>query len=369
MALSRIALLGFALTFLLSVSADAMDQHAVVSRDLAASNKNAETALGLAKSCYEAFVKNVPPTFCYKKGGDLGKIPTQCGDGYFRFGLLCHQTCKDGYHFVLGVCWENCPTDYRNDGLTCYKSFYHWFFKKSYIPSTYGNFDSRVPCDEGMHKVGALCYRDCNKVGLLNCGIEACAATKVSCASTIATMAIDGLMAIGQTALLIFTEGGAAEDGIIAAEVRATVEQGFKKLGLTTIKESVNIFKTVIAREGKEAFFKQMTQYVLKKGLQQAGEGLKMAGEKITEKVVQKVCEEVGNKMLDQVSKSSGEKLNLQNFAKSVVNKFIGPCLHPNTTNTQFECVQTVLNDIAIVDPTGFVGFAASVLQPICNDV
>ena len=44
----------------------------------------AKRTLSAAQSCYAGFVKNIPPNFCYKKGGDAGIIPTECPEGYFR---------------------------------------------------------------------------------------------------------------------------------------------------------------------------------------------------------------------------------------------------------------------------------------------
>lgn len=52
-----------------------------------------------------ALMSNIPPEFCWKKGGDAGKIPTGCPDGYHRSLALCYKDCKDDMKFVAGVCW------------------------------------------------------------------------------------------------------------------------------------------------------------------------------------------------------------------------------------------------------------------------
>lgn len=36
-----------------------------------------------------------------------GTIPNECPPGQIRDGLLCYPQCKDGYHGVGPVCWEN----------------------------------------------------------------------------------------------------------------------------------------------------------------------------------------------------------------------------------------------------------------------
>lgn len=42
------------------------------------------------RDCYKGFLESIPPTFCYKKNGDAGKIPTDCPDGYFRSLAMCY---------------------------------------------------------------------------------------------------------------------------------------------------------------------------------------------------------------------------------------------------------------------------------------
>lgn len=108
----------------------------------------------------------LPPNFCWKKGGDAGRIPNDCPVGSRRIGAgICRYSCKSGYREVLGVCWK---------GI------------RSYVPKSISNFDSSIPCRANEYKGGALCYRDCTKVGLVNCGIGACSISKGGCGSAIA---------------------------------------------------------------------------------------------------------------------------------------------------------------------------------------
>jgi hypothetical protein len=184
-------------------------------------------------------------------------------------------------------------------------------------------------------------------------------------------MAVDALLAIAQTVLLVvgFAEGGAVAD-VAINEAKIGVEQGFKKLGSLALKESMNAFKTVIAREGKTAFIKQVGEFAFDKIST-------FVGKKVAKEVVTKVCSEIGNKLLDKVQQSSEPKLNFQHFdlgatVNNVVDKFIGPCTGTDLfgdTNKAIACAQTVLNDVALVDPTGITALAASVMQPVCNGV
>ena len=366
MTLKRLALFGFLVAFLQSILSVTAEEFNIATQRRMLVDKatldNANTAIGLAKSCYNAFISNIPPSFCYKKGGDFGKIPTACSSGYFRYLALCYKNCDSGYKFVLGVCWQKCGSGYSDHGLTCYKNLFKWHFKKSYVPSSYTNFDSRASCDSGMYKSGALCYRDCNKIGLLNCGIGACSATSQACGTTIASMAVDALLAIGQTALLVASFGSSSAATTTA---KTGVEQGFKKLGSLSLKQSLNAFKTVISKQGKSAFLKQVGEYAFKN----IG---KFVVKKIAKEVVSKVCDEIGSKLFDKVEKSSEPILNFQDFDLNksfgnTLDKLAGPCKDTSTSNNEINCAKSVLDKVAIVDPTGFVALASSVLQPVCD--
>jgi len=45
---------------------------------------NGITAGKLANTCVKAFYDSIPPSICWKRGGDVGIIPTGCPAGYFR---------------------------------------------------------------------------------------------------------------------------------------------------------------------------------------------------------------------------------------------------------------------------------------------
>ncbi|MDB4727917.1 RICIN domain-containing protein [Saprospiraceae bacterium] len=73
---------------------------------------------------------NCPPGFgtdigvsCTKKsyGRGAGKL-SDCRPGQERDGLLCYPKCKEGYHGVGPVCWQNCGPGWVNCGAGCAKS-------------------------------------------------------------------------------------------------------------------------------------------------------------------------------------------------------------------------------------------------------
>ena len=121
-------------------------------------------------TCLNAFLKSIPPSFCFKKGADAGRIPSICPTNYQKILTLCYEQCTSGYYHFGGVCYQQCG-DYKDIGLICTKGISDWFWKKSYVPHSITFFDKNVLCNDGEYKMGALCYRDCNKIGMTNCGI------------------------------------------------------------------------------------------------------------------------------------------------------------------------------------------------------
>jgi hypothetical protein len=145
-----------------------------------------------------------------KKGGDAGYIPNECPQGYFRSMALCYVNCKSNYQFFGGVCWEVCPSRFDEHPASCYKNLFNWFFKDSYIPSSKTNFSSEIPCDKPTDykaKGGALCYRDCEKIGMQNCGIGACAADNASCTAGIVSMVSGVLTGIAKAVSFVASLG------------------------------------------------------------------------------------------------------------------------------------------------------------------
>ena len=86
------------------------------SRDAESTNSN----ISLAKTCTKAFFGAMPPTFCMHS-----PAPTKpdCPKNFSRTaGVMCQENCKSNYIHTLGVCWEQCPSGYRDWGITCKKN-------------------------------------------------------------------------------------------------------------------------------------------------------------------------------------------------------------------------------------------------------
>ena len=94
---------------------------------------------------------------CWKDayGRGVGKVITACREGQEKNGALC----KEGFYGVGPVCWQYCPSGFRDDGAFCYK------------PEAYGrgvgyaiwNEDKckRENAELGCEKWGAVWYPKC----------------------------------------------------------------------------------------------------------------------------------------------------------------------------------------------------------------
>ena len=317
---------------------------------------------GYMSTCLGAFFKNVPPSFCWKKGGDWGTIPTACPSGYFRYLAMCYKECDGGYGFTLGVCWQICPSGYTNLGLVCGKNIFKWFFKNSFIPHILTNFDSRVPCPAGMYKGLALCYRDCNKNLMVNCGIGACAQSTASCVEGILTIAMDFLAGLGEMVLFIVSFGSSSGATPALASAKTGLQAGIKKVGQSALKSAFQSFKKWIGGFTKEKVKQWLTEKVKEY----------VVG-KIVTYAIEKACGAVGDLVFQEVQAKTEPTLTFMDQVKGLAEKIpiYGQCSKVDTNNSspndEIACAKNVLETVGMVDPTGLCAMAAAFMQPICD--
>lgn len=323
------------------------------------SGEGGREVAGLAKACFQAAISAVPGEFCWKKGADFGKIPTGCPANWERHLALCFEKCKSGYTHFGGVCWEVCSGGYRNIGLICSKSFWTWHWKRSYIPSSLTNFNSRIPCPDGMYKGGALCYRDCNKIGMTNCGIGACSSDSTACGFKIAGMVVETIVTIGGLVLDVISLG--STKGLTTAAKTAASKLGKEGLRKAFVRSKTFIEKQVTSN--LKNFAKSIAQKA-KKFL------AKQLVDRYTEFQVEQFCEntvkgirEIAGKKNEPTDSFKGiDFLGVLGAAKS--------CSKPlGDTNAKLECAKGVLEAVGTLDPTGIIGLAAAFVNPICEGV
>ncbi len=205
----------------------------------------------------------IPAEFCWKRGGDIGVIPYDCPSGYFRSLALCYEYCAAGYSFVAGVCWAQCSAGYKDHGMTCYQSLFDWYFKSSYIPRSITNFSILIPCPKGMYRSGALCYKNCQNLGMENCGIGACASTLEGCLSSIGTMAFDTISSIGSAIASVVTIGSTTSMKTAAVAAKNTIKNAATKIGKASMKKIGDNLKKILKNTNKKIFLEKARRSLL----------------------------------------------------------------------------------------------------------
>ena len=325
----------------------------------AKSESNAREVAGLAKACFQGAISAVPGEFCWKKGADFGKIPSGCPANYERILALCFERCKSGYSQFGGVCWEVCGGRDKNIGFMCWKSLFRWHFKKSYIPNSLTNFNSRIPCPDGMYKSGALCYRDCRKISMVNCGIEACASSGSSCGLAIANMTVEDVVTIGGIILDMLSLGTAS--GLTTAAKTAASKIGKEGLKKAFLRSKAFIEKQVTSN--LKNFVKttaQKAQKFLAKQLLSKYTEYQM--EQFCENTVKSIRKINGKKNEPSESFAGIDFLGVLGVAKSCSKTL-------DTINAKLECAKGVLEAVGNLDPTGIIGLAAAFVNPICKEI
>lgn len=250
---------------------------------------------GYASDCLEGLVGAMPPGFCWKKGGDSGTIPTDCPKGYFRSLALCYQYCSPGWTHILGICYQGCGAGYSDHGLTCYKNFFKWYFKPSYIPAKLTNFSPEVPCPGNMYRFGAMCYRDCNLIGMENCGQGACVAEGSSCALKIAEMTVSIFEGVATAVSTIVTLGASAPAKSASKIVIKTAIKALKQGAIDAAKAAV---KAALKGRLKDALIRRAKARIIALTKDKIVKASKDKAQAIAKSVaMQTMCESVWNNL------------------------------------------------------------------------
>jgi hypothetical protein len=139
----------------------------------------------IMKAVISAFLTSLPPQMCYKKK-ESGKLPSVCPKGYFFDYKLeaCVESCQNNFNYHLASCWSTCPNGTKDCGGFCGNSCSDttdWTAKINYVPSHITSTNNDVKCAKGSYKSCNLCFKDCKKIGLLNCDPHRCASSLAAC--------------------------------------------------------------------------------------------------------------------------------------------------------------------------------------------
>lgn len=308
----------------------------------------------VATECMKQLMNNIPPAFCWKKGADFGVIPTRCPEGTFRSLALCYDFCSNGFKHDAGVCWEICPDGYSNGGLICFKSAFHWYFKHSYIPTSYTNFSDKVLCDEGYYKDGALCYKNCNNIGLENCGIGACSSDFDSCLSELKKMIFEVIDGIAKLVKFAMSAGSSSA----VEEAKSAVFGGISKVGKETMKYVVKSLANTLT--GK---FKNLIRLKAIKSVEEKRSelGLDSFPDFSVPQFCNHVFEHATNKTIET------QEIDTVLIPKALdifgVQGIVETCLEA----LDWRCAKEIVDKLKNYDPTGLLTIAHAFIYPICD--
>jgi len=319
----------------------------------------------MAGTCLKAMMDSIPADFCWKKPLDFGTIPTNCPKGYFRSLALCYEECKPGYKHVLGVCWASCSAGYNDIGLVCTKGISDWFFKKSYIPKSLTNFSDQIKCNADNYKLGALCYRDCKTLDMVNCGIGACAVSAESCGAQLVSMSIDVVSSLTDFAMLVATFGGYSQVKTTVGGGKQMIVNALKKLGKSFFKSSLSRLKSKFAPKLRQNLFSRA-----KKSLVKTKEWTKEFTKELykgywTEMTISKMCENIWSVAVDQTLAT--QEVN-ENSLIGIFDVFGVKDTYTSCSNNEsLDCAKGIVGAISVFDPTGILTLGSVFAHPFCE--
>ena len=337
---------------------------------------NAAQVSGIIGACTSSLVSYLQGPFCYKQGADAGQIPN-CPDNYDDIAGLCQERCRSGYRRVAITCVADCPGGWTDIGVSCSQIRYKkiWFVnvpypvfqtKDVYAPHTYTLVDSHVSCSTGMYKAGLLCYRDCNKIGYVNCGIGACASDTAACVAAIVNMVVS-IAAVVLNAILLVLSLGTSSAGVDQAIDKAMIEGAkLSTNAITSANKAVRSFLNYLKSQG-EKFLNMMTQKALKdylKGL------VSSAPDQI---MVRSICSDVFDLALQRSQSPQAQmERQIRKYDLLGIYDTVNDCKTlqtDNSNNQKTSCARSALATAGFFDPTGILNVASAFTYATCTDV
>ncbi|MFT3908355.1 MAG: RICIN domain-containing protein [Ferruginibacter sp.] len=245
--------------------------------------------------------------------------PLVCGPGLIQDGALCYKACKQGYHMVAGVCWQN--------------------------------------CDPGWTECAAGCSK-----------------TSLDCGMAITDQVISVLTLAVNIATLGMAEPATA--GVKAAsetvKIGTKVVTGTSKVGkslvkfVSKIKNSAVVKKTIAI---KKRVYNEKTKQVVEtvsttKDVYDMASGIQTLADDFFNDFAEDFAEQTSPEINSEIDRQFGPKT--ANYLK----KYWGNIQLVQMAGADgFQIAQDVLSLVSIVDPTGVVGVVSAFTKPICQDV
>lgn len=339
----------------------------------------------IMKYCYQGIVDSIPPAFCWKATGSSGVPATNCPSGTtYLDQYSCLTNCQSGYRYDVGTqrCWQSCQSNEYTIGFYCYAGW------DSYMQGSYYPTIVSPTCDSGFYKLNNLCYPDCEKIEMVNCGVGACTASLTECILNVINVIINVAIAVASSIPIIFTIKAAAQ--FTAAPAVATAKQAvtsFTKSFFTKVLKYLGrFFPKLLASATKKATFikqvvgkvmryKEFNEYVVSTGLAWISTAsLYPICEQTAQYLSQKVA---GTEEPDVTFGLTWENLDFAGLIPtyktcSEIEDYsysIDPEVRTTDANELMACAKGVVNILSYLDPTGWLCVITALMHPYCYGI
>ncbi|MEE9914104.1 MAG: hypothetical protein K4571_20515 [Deltaproteobacteria bacterium] len=190
----------------------------------------------------------------------------QHGEGQCeKSGAIYYPRCKPGYRAIgCCVCSPRCPSGMTDIGISCQKQSRGRGVGKPMQCKEGQAYDAGLcytPCRDHYHGVGPVCWQDCPDTQPVNCG-AGCATHKSQCAEKTIAQVLAPLEVAANVAMAV-TTGGAGNAAVTAA--KASAKTAAKTAGKAAAKEAVRNSTRTIADEMMPGISARLSKKLLRK--------------------------------------------------------------------------------------------------------
>jgi hypothetical protein len=200
---------------------------------------------------------------CEKKHGE-----GQCE----KSGAIYYPKCKPDYRAIgCCVCSPRCPSGMTDIGISCQKQSKGRGVGKPMTCKKGQAYDAGLcyePCRDHYHGVGPVCWQDCPDTQPVNCG-AGCAVHSSQCVKETVSQVLAPLEVASNVAMAV-TTGGAGNAAVNAA--KASAKTAAKTAGKAVAKQTIKNSTKTIANEMMPQIRAKLNKKLLKKYAKEVAE-------------------------------------------------------------------------------------------------
>jgi len=283
--------------------------------------------------------------------------------------LSAHILSKPATGLMTSLTLQNREIDGLRIGKTCLLGLFesiplHFCRKRAalgVIPNpSKTNFKEEMTCPDGMYLLANLCYRNCNMIGMENCGEGACSFNSDGCVSSfIATKTDRGF----NEEITTYLSLGSSNRATFAAQTSA------KKAVMTSLmKLDKGFFKNALVQV-KMMFRGKLKDVILKKAKEKVNQKLKQAIKyKVQNMLVSKICDKVFEKVIIKITtESKPESINsiVDSIDVFEVKGNIKSCSN-REKDGGVDCASGVVESLNAFNPTSLL-IIATIRSKVCD--